>query len=67
MSAQEKKRVMAYKLDCNLLVVKQIGTLKDDTKGALADLLADAIMNADDVGGGGRHYGGLSWPIDDAC
>lgn len=42
--------VIAYKLDCHLLVVEQVGTLKDDTKGALADLLADAIMNANDIG-----------------
>lgn len=29
-------------------------TLKDDAEGALSDLLANAVVDADDVGGGGR-------------
>lgn len=29
-------------------------TLKDDTKRALSDFLAYAVMNADDIGGGRR-------------
>ena len=34
-------------------------TLEDDAKGALADLLADTVVHADDVcGGGGRVLGG---------
>lgn len=36
--------------DSDLLVVEQVGTLEDDTKGTLSDLLAHSIVNADDVG-----------------
>lgn len=45
------------KLDCDLLVVEQVCALEDDTKRALANLLANAIVHADDVGrrGAGRH------------
>lgn len=46
-------------LDGNLLLVEQVGALEDDAKGALANLLADAVVDADDVGGGAatRHGG----------
>lgn len=46
-------------LDGYLLLVEQVGALEDDAKGALANLLADAVVNADDVGGGAaaRHGG----------
>jgi hypothetical protein len=46
-------------LDGNLLLVEQVGALEDDAEGALADLLADAVVDADDVGGGAaaRHDG----------
>jgi hypothetical protein len=36
-------------LDGNLLLVEQVGALKDDAKGALANLLTDAIVDAHDV------------------
>ena len=44
-------------LDCNLLLVKQVGALEDDAEAALADLLADAVVDADHVGRGAaaRH------------
>lgn len=44
-----------YKLDGNLLVVQQVGALENDTERALANLLADAVVHADDIGGGGSH------------
>ena len=37
-------------LDGDLLLVEQIGAFEDNAKGALSDLLADAIVNANDVG-----------------
>lgn len=40
-----------YKLNGDLLVVQQVSSLEDDTEGALADFLADAVVHADDVGG----------------
>lgn len=36
-------------LDGDLLLVEQVGALEDDAKGALSNLLADAIMHAHDV------------------
>lgn len=47
-------------LDGDLLLVEQVGAFEDDAKGALADLLADAVVDADDVGGAaaGCHCGG---------
>lgn len=36
---------------------RSVLTFKNDTEGALADLLAYAIVHADDVGGGGRGVG----------
>lgn len=44
-------------LDGDLLLVEQVRALEDDTKAALANLLADAIMHAHDVGRGAsaRH------------
>ena len=49
-------------LDGYLLLVEQVGALEDDAKGALANLLADAVVNADDVGGGAAaRHGGWGW------
>jgi len=39
-----------YKFDGNLLGVQQVRSLKDDTKGALADLLADTVVDTHYVG-----------------
>lgn len=47
-----------YEFDGNLLVVQQVGTLKDDAKRALAYLFPDSVMNTDDIGGGGCHFEG---------
>jgi hypothetical protein len=33
----------------NLLLVEQVDALEDDAKGALANLLADTVVDADDV------------------
>lgn len=46
-----KRARPAYKFDGDLLVVEQIGTLEDDAKGPLPDLLADTIMDPDDIRG----------------
>jgi hypothetical protein len=43
-----------YEFDGHLLIVQQIGAFENDAEGALANLLADAIMHADHVGRG-RH------------
>jgi len=39
-----------HEFNGDLGVVQQIGALEDDTERTLADLLADAVMHADDVG-----------------
>ena len=39
------------KFDGDLLIIEQIGAFEDDAKGPLSDLLADAIVNANDIGG----------------
>lgn len=39
-----------HEFNGNLSVVQQVGTFEDDTKRTLANLLADAVMHADDVG-----------------
>lgn len=41
---------MRFELYGNLLLVEQVDALKDNAKGALANLLADAVAGADDVG-----------------
>lgn len=49
------------KLDGYLLLVEQVGALKDDAEGALANLLPDAVVDAHDVGrGGAGSHGGCS-------
>lgn len=40
---------VADKFNGDLLIIQQIGAFKYDAKGSLSDLLADAIVNADDV------------------
>lgn len=42
--------VGTHEFDGNLSVVQQVGALEDDTEGTLANLFADAVMHADDVG-----------------
>lgn len=39
-----------YEFDGNLLVVQEVGTLKNHTKRALANLLPHPIVDTDDVG-----------------
>ena len=48
-----------FKLDCDLLVVKQVRAFEDDTERALSYLLADAIMHTNNIGRGGRHAVGV--------
>lgn len=38
-----------YEFDGNLLIVQQVCSLKDDTKGALADLLPYSVMHTNDI------------------
>ena len=47
----EWRAICTYELDGNLLVIQEVCAFKDDTERALSDLLSDAIMNANDVGG----------------
>jgi hypothetical protein len=43
-------------LDGDLLLVEQVGAFEDDAETAFANLLADAVVDADDVGGvAARH------------
>lgn len=39
-----------HEFNGDLGVVQQVGALEDDTERTLADLLADAVVHADDVG-----------------
>ena len=55
-------------LDGDLLLVEQVGALEDDAERALANLLADAIVDAHDVGRrcvsrrhSGLRCGALDW------
>lgn len=43
------------KFNGNLLVIQQVGPLKNDTKGTLSNLFAHSIVNTDHVRRGGRH------------
>ena len=45
----EQVCVYTYKLDGHLLVVEKIGTLKDDTEGAFANLFSHSVVHAHDV------------------
>jgi hypothetical protein len=47
------------KLDGNRLAVEQVGSLENDTKGTLSDLLADPVVDADDVGRRRSHCDGI--------
>lgn len=38
-----------YEFDGDLLVVQQVGAFEYDTKGALSNLLPDAIVHTDDI------------------
>lgn len=42
--------IRTHEFNGDLSVVQQVCTLEDDTERTLADLLADAVMHADDVG-----------------
>lgn len=48
-------RMTTYEFDGDLCVVEQVGAFKDDAKRSLSDLLAHAIVHADDIGRRGRH------------
>lgn len=64
--AQLRSVALAWlKLDGNLLLVEQIGALEDDAEAAFANLLADAIVHAYDVGRGAaaRHCGRCRWRV----
>ena len=39
-----------HEFNGDLGVVQQVGALEDNTERTLADLLADAVVHADDVG-----------------
>lgn len=45
----DTKALATYEFDGHLLVVQQIGSLKDDSKGTLSNFLADPVVDADDV------------------
>jgi hypothetical protein len=47
-----------YKLDSNLLIIEQVGAFEQYAKGALANLLADAVVHAYDVGRRRGHGSG---------
>ena len=41
----------------DLSVVEQVGPLEDNAEAALADLLADAVVHADNIAAAGCHGG----------
>lgn len=45
----DTQALATHKFDGHLLVVQQIGSLKDDSKGTLSNFLADPVVDADDV------------------
>lgn len=54
-----------YEFDGDLLIVQQVGALENDTKGTLSDLLADAVVYADNVARRGSHRGRRLRPVTD--
>lgn len=42
--------VWTYEFDGNLLVVQQVSPLENHTERTLSDLLADTVVNTDDIG-----------------
>jgi hypothetical protein len=44
-------------LYCDLSVVEQVGPLEDNAEAALADLLANAVVHADNIAAAGGHGG----------
>ena len=40
---------LPHKFYSHLLIVEQIGTLKDDAKGAFANFLANTVVNANNI------------------
>lgn len=38
-----------HKLDCDLLVVQQVGALEDDTERTLANFLPNPVVHTDNV------------------
>lgn len=44
-----KAECTTYEFDGNLLVVQKVGTLEDNTKGALANLFAHSVVHAHNV------------------
>lgn len=44
-----------HEFDGNVLVVQQIGPLENNAKGALANLLPDPVVHADDIRRRGSH------------
>jgi hypothetical protein len=48
--------------DSDLLVIQEVGALKDDTKRSFADLLADAVVDTHNIRRRGRHgCGSKGW------
>lgn len=45
----DTQTLATHKFDGHLLVVQQIGSFKDDSKGTLSNFLADPVVDADDV------------------
>jgi hypothetical protein len=52
---REDWKVWTNKFNGNLLVVEKVGALEDDAKGAFTNLLANTIVDANDIGRRRRH------------
>ena len=48
-SGQENDLCTTYEFDGNLLVVQKIRSFENDTKRTLSDLLADSVVDTDDI------------------
>lgn len=53
--AQRRVRQFAHKFDRYLLIVQEVRAFKYHAEGTLANLLANAVMDAHHVRGRGRH------------
>lgn len=45
-----------HEFDSNLLIIEKICPLENNAKGSLSYFLANAVMNTNNIRGGGRHY-----------
>lgn len=50
------RRDLTYKLDSHLLIIQEIGTLKNHTKRPFTNLLSHSVVDTHNIGRRGRHW-----------